>query len=227
MVMKRNELERHYSYWLYVGIGCMVMLLVASFLSGFADYTDYTSVGNTWGFEYYKELSFMGNRTGIKSFIMLFFLGIVIGGISELVKSDDRNEHLFVLLATALVGTVLLVRTIDYANHPSKLVFGSNHSSRTFNKFQHNDKDYSLMQKKYAINIDSILLLRPHHGTADYKREKSSVDTSIMGIKVRKVTEYRTYTLGEGFWIMLFTIIIQLVASFSLWRLNMKFNKII
>lgn len=226
MVMKRKELERHYSYWLYVGIGCMVMLLVASFLSGIADYTNYTSVGNTWGIEYYKELSFMGHKTGIRSFIMLFFLGIVIGGISELVRSDDRNEHLLILLGTALVGIVLLVRTIDYTNHPSKLVLGSNHSYQSFKKSQYNNKDYSLIQKKDAI-IDSILLSKPHPGTVDFKQRKSCENTSIMGIKARKVTEYRTYTLGEGFWIMLFTIIIQLVASFSLWRLNKKFNKII
>ncbi len=224
--MKRNELERHYLYWLYVGIGCIVMLFVASFLPGLADYTDYTSLGNTWGVEYYKELSFVRHKTGIRSFIMLFFLGILIGGISELVKSDDRNRHLLVLLFTALVGTVLLFRTIDYANHPSKLVFGSNHSSKIFNKSQHNNKDYSLMHKKDANIIDSILLSIPHHSTVD-KLEKSCEDASMMGIKAKKVTEYRTYTLGEGFWIMLFTIIIQFVVTFSLWRLNKKINKMI
>lgn len=68
--MKKNNYGRFYDWGVYAGVVCLILLIIACYLPGLSDSTEYTAVGNTWGFEYYKEFAFNKHKLGIKSFLM-------------------------------------------------------------------------------------------------------------------------------------------------------------
>ena len=128
--MKTYYLKTSYRRFLYMGIGCMILLVIACFLPGIED-IKYTMLGDTWGFEYYKEITFIRHNSRIKSLVHFLWVGMLIVGIFHCLKRHSkRDSQIAIIFMSAILGLVLLVRTYDYANNPSKLVFTNQSAKR-------------------------------------------------------------------------------------------------
>lgn len=128
--MKTENLRTTYRKILYAGIGSMILLVIACFLPGIED-TNYIMVGDTWGFEYYKEITFIRHNLRIKSLVHFLWVGMLIVGIFHCLKRHSkRDSQIAIIFMSAILGLVLLVRTYDYANNPSKLVFTNQSAKR-------------------------------------------------------------------------------------------------
>lgn len=145
--MKIEKLRSTYIRLLYVGIVCMIFLTIASFLPGIEG-TKYTMVGDTWGFEYYKEITFIRHNLRMKSLVQFLWVGLLIAGIGHCIKGhSERDSQIEIIFMSAILGLVLLVRTYDFANNPSKLVF-TNQSAK---RIEHN------IAASKTINETSVL----------------------------------------------------------------------
>ncbi len=223
--MSKYNSDKYYDLCVYAGVFCLIMLAIACFLPGLSDSTEYTAVGNTWGFEYFKEISFNRHKLGIKSFLMLIWLGVLIGSISKCVKSEERNEKLLLLFITASIGLVLLIRTYDYAQNPSKLVFGhAKIEHLNYHTLNSPQKD----NKRYTTKIDPLFksgTIRQKNNDDTYiEKVKSTEETSFFGINAKKITYNKSYSLGEGFWLMLITLIVQFVVVIIIKALDKTLN---
>lgn len=226
--MKKNKYDRSFDRCLFVGVACLIMLIITSFLPGLSDSKDYTAVGNTWGLEYYKEFKFLGRGMGIRSFVMFIWLGLLIYSIYEYVKGNaERENQIIGFFIISVLGLILLARTYDYANDPSKLVFG--HNKKVNAKF----KNLSL-KNDTLINANQISsrkskafesFISEYKSRANDSIRKSNLNVvdemkiekaSFLGIEAKRVTYNKQYSLEYGFWLMFAVVLVQLGVAFLL-----------
>lgn len=205
-----------------MGIGCMILLVIACFLPGIED-IKYTMLGDTWGFEYYKNLTFLRHNLGFKSFVMLAWLGILTGGILHCVNNREEKGVGLILLITAVLGVVLLIRTYDYSNNPSKLVLGN--SDIVYSNFGRNMKKKNFSERIDSLNKSGQIRLGSKGKTTLLLHSKDT-DKSFCGIKARKIVYNKTFPLGDGFWFMLVVVIVQLLIAFKLWNIDSQIEAI-
>ena len=225
--MKEEKIETRYCGYLYVGIVCMILLVIACFLPGIED-SKYTTIGDTWGFEYYKDITFIRFNLKIRSFVMFFWLGLLIVGIYQCVKGRaERDSQMAIVFVTAILGLVLLVRTYDYASNPSKLVFGHSNIMSVKDSNTHTFQIPSTTKEKehnFYTQVDSL----KDAGTFSTKGTERNIvgsvptirETSFLGIKAKEITYNRTFPLGVGFWFMLVVVLFQLLIAFKLWNID-------